>query len=497
MTQEEKTTDRAPAEFPVAGIRQKPSAQKLLASKMWWITLVCIIVALVLAWQSMPQTGPQINISFPEGHGLKVGDTLRHRGIDVGIVETVGLTSQLNGIQVKVELTPEAAVLCRQDTRFWIVRPSVGFTGIKGLETVVGSRYIAVSPGDPKAAHQRTFVGLAFAPPDELSGAGLDLLLQADARGGLNPGAPITWRGVQVGQVLTIGLSPDATRINVGVRINAGYRQLVRSNSKFWTTSGLGVHIGLSGIDLNADSLASLALGGISFITPIADQQAATVRNGHLFVLHSKLDDGWLKNAAAIPLINVKLPETVTIDGNTEASFLGLRRDKPFSVSGVLLRKGQTLSLLTAMLPHEQNEAGTIPELHIRRAATDVPVIVSAADVSKVVEEASGLQLIDLASVERDDSEHSMKLLRSPTQPEECFVCRTVFGDGDSSATIHSISQRQITVRDGIWLLHGDTDSSAWYGAPVVAYSDGSIIGVLTTTEQGTAVAPLTNTIVE
>ncbi len=493
MTLEDKKFNGDSAEFPVANVRERRSARRLMASKMWWITLACIVVSLTLAWKSIPRTGPQITISFPQGHGLNVGDTVRHRGIDVGVVETVGLASDLNGILVSVELTPEAAILCRQDTRFWIVRPYIGLTGIKGLETLVGSRYIAVSPGTPDAHHQQTFSGLASAPPDELSGTGLDLILQAKVRGGLNPGAPVTWRGVQVGQVLTIGLAPDATRVNVGVRINSGYHQLVRANSRFWITSGVGIHIGLSGIDLNADSLASLALGGISFATPSSDQQTAKVRNGHLFDLHSEPDDSWLENPTAIPLIDGNLPETVTIEGKLDSSFLGLRREQPFATSGVLITQGKRQFLLTASIPHEQNEAGQIPELHIRYSMTDQPVIISAANGMTFQEVASGLQLIDVSDADLELPADSNELLRSPTQPEECCVCRTVFSNGESSSIIHSIRHEQLSATGDIWMLSDDADLTAWNGAPVVAYSDGSIIGVMTTTEQGTAVVPLSS----
>jgi len=492
MTLKHKETNEESDPFPIANTRRKRSTSELLASKMWWLTLVCIVVACVLAWQSIPQIGPQITISFPQGHGLKTGDPIRHRGIDVGLVETVSLNSDLNGILVTAVLNPQAAVLCRQDTRFWIVRPNVGLTGINGLETLVGSRYIAVSPGTPDAARQRTFDGLTAAPPDELSGKGLELILQADGRGGLNPGAPLTWRGVPIGQVLTIGLSPDATHVNVGVRISTPYRELVRSNSKFWITSGLGVHIGLSGIDLTADSLASLTLGGISLTTPAAEQQTTPVGNGHLFVLHPRPDDSWMKNAAAIPLFDAKLPDTVTIEGKTDTSFLGFRRDKPFTVSGLLLRDGQQLSLLTATLPHEPTKAATLPELHIRQTGTGDPFIVSTANISALAEEASGLQLLSLSDLEPGDPVHSAELLRNPKQPEECCVCRTVFGDGESKTIIHSIGSEQLAVRDGIWMLSDNSDLSGWKGAPVVAYDDGRVIGVLVATEQGTAVAPVT-----
>jgi len=481
-----------PIEFPVADIRERPSAQKLLASKMWWITLVCTIVALVLAWHSMPQTGPQITITFPQGHGLKPGDALRYRGIDVGRVQSTTLKSDLDGIAVAVELDSKSANLCREGSRFWVVRPRVGLTAIEGLDTVVGARYIAVSPGPPDSARQHTFEGLVAAPPDEFSDGGLELTLKAESRSGLNPGAPVSWRGVQVGQVLSVGLSPDASQVNVGIRIGAAHRRLVKSNSRFWVTSGLGVHVGLSGIDLNADSLASLALGGLSFITPVADEPLSEVHSGYVFALNPAVDARWLESTMPIPLIDVHLPETVAIEGNVETSFLGIRRHETFSASGILLRTGTAVSLLTSGVPiNRTDEKMHSPELHVRQPGLDGVVVSSSLVLAEPDSGGTGIQLFEFPHKEPGHVVDASELLRRPKQPEECCVCRTVFSEGDSSSIIHSIGGQQLTVRDGIWMLNDGADLSAWNGAPVVAFRDGRIIGVLTTTGQGTAVVPI------
>ena len=259
---------RTPADFPMAVVRERAGTRRILSSKMWWVTLACAVMAAALAWQSVPVTGPTIVIEFPQGYGIKPGDALRHRGIDVGIVTRSSLTDDLSGILVSVELHPKAEILCREGSRFWIVRPQVTLTGVQGLETAVGSKYVAVSPGPADTARQYRFAGLATAPPDEIAGEGLELVLRGAQRSGLNPGAPVTWRGVDVGQVLSVDLSPDARHVDAGIRLSPQYRRLVSDNTKFWMTSGIDVHVGLDGIELHTESLATLALGGVSLITP-------------------------------------------------------------------------------------------------------------------------------------------------------------------------------------------------------------------------------------
>ena len=102
----------------------------LAGSYMWLLTLVCLVAAIGLVWWSMPEEGVHIEIHFPDGHGLRVEDTLRYRGIDVGTVEAVELKDDLAGVDVKVVLKPFAEPLARQGSQFWIVRPELSLIHI-------------------------------------------------------------------------------------------------------------------------------------------------------------------------------------------------------------------------------------------------------------------------------------------------------------------------------------------------------------------------------
>ena len=203
---EQQTSDAekpvvTPPQFPVAQIKEvKATSALMLSSKMWWVTAVCLVLAFWLTCRSIPSHGPTIVIQFPEGYGLKSGDAVRHRGIDVGIVSDVVLSSDLSQIAATVTLTPEAENLAREGTRFWIVRPQLSLTGVSGLETAVGAKYIAVSPGEPSGIVCKSFDGLAVSPPDEGGDGGIDIVLRSDARHGVTVGSPIAWRGVDVGQ---------------------------------------------------------------------------------------------------------------------------------------------------------------------------------------------------------------------------------------------------------------------------------------------------------
>ncbi len=198
-------------EFPTATLqpRRQLTRQVLGNSRMWWATLAALAVAGVLVWQSMEQAGPEISIDFPEGHGLKVGDFVRHRGIDVGHVDRIELADDLKNIEVGITLLHGADGLAREGSRFWIVRPQLSLTEVRGLETAVGAKYIAVRPGTTDGNQCRKFVGLAAPPAGDLDERGMEIVLRGDESFGLYAGAPVAWRGVDVGEVLSVNLASD------------------------------------------------------------------------------------------------------------------------------------------------------------------------------------------------------------------------------------------------------------------------------------------------
>jgi paraquat-inducible protein B len=479
--------------FPIAEVRQASTMISLIRhSRMWWVTLVCLVIAISLAWMSMPRSGPKITIRFPDGHGLKVGDRMRHRGIDVGEVTGLELSADLSTIDTQVTLQPAAASLAREGSRFWIVRPQFSLEGITGLETAVGAKYIGVSPGEPNNARQSMFEGLAAAPPDDLKHDGVEIVLRGDERHGLTAGVPVTWRGVDVGQVLAVGLSPDAMHVDVHIRIDAAYKRLVNTHSKFWVTSGLGVDFRLTGVKLTAESLATIARGGVSFITPQLEAPASDVVAGRVFKLHPDINDDWMENVAAIALIDIELPPTVSISGIRKSSLLGIPRNKAFTNSGIILKSNQGSHLLTAADTFEEIEDNTLQSVTLHQPGVESEFTwndVSLEALTVATNETARLSLSELPS---PSGSIASVATRVPTVPEECVVGRSVAGEDGPSSVMYAIGAERFTEKDGLWSFTDDeTDLADWHGAPVIAVSDGKLIGLLLVTPTGPAVAPM------
>ncbi|MBX3402233.1 MAG: MCE family protein [Phycisphaeraceae bacterium] len=267
-------------------------------SILWFVPVLAVGLVGVLFFQAYAQRGPLITINFANGEGLRAGDPVSFRGVQVGKVREVLLTPDLAGVSTRVELNKDAAGLAVEGSRFWVVRPELSLTRVSGLETLLGPRYIEAEPGPAGAPAARSFQGLQTPPRGAgrgLPGAegGLELTLSGTRLGSVTPGSPVVYREVRVGSVLAADLSPDSRTVDVQVRIDPAYVHLVRENTRFWNVSGIGLDLGLGGLKLRAGSLESVLAGGIAFATP--NRPGQPVAPGHRFELAESADDSWLK----------------------------------------------------------------------------------------------------------------------------------------------------------------------------------------------------------
>jgi paraquat-inducible protein B len=195
----------------------------------------------------------------------------------------------------------------------------VGIGNITGLNTVISGPEINVLPGNGEK--QSEFVGLENAPV-ALEEKGLKVTIISNRLGSLRPGSPVYYRGVEVGTIQGCDLGSDAVTVAIQVLIKQRYAKLVRNGSKFWNVSGMDVNFGFfRGLEVNMESLRSLATGGIAFATP-EDPKDPPAKNGTAFLLYNKPEKEWLEWAPKIPLVPVKLqqqeikPDAANTGGN-------------------------------------------------------------------------------------------------------------------------------------------------------------------------------------
>lgn len=250
------------------------------------------------------QQGVVIQIKAPSGDGLSPGTAIRYKGIDVGKIETVELSDDLQAVLLNARITKASARIASAGTEFWVVKPELGLVRTANLETLVTGQYLEVRPAS-KAGKAQSFFEIRQAVPvvAETREQGLHLVLSAPRRGSLKPGVLVSYREVPVGKVTRYELGRTSDTVLVHVLIEPRYAPLVRSGSRFWNASGIGVDAGLfKGVKLRAESLEALLEGGIAFATPDNPVMGGPAQPGQTFVLHDEYVDEWLKWAPKIVL---------------------------------------------------------------------------------------------------------------------------------------------------------------------------------------------------
>ena len=249
------------------------------------------------------QKGTVVTIRVDRADGLRSGTPVKFKGLDVGKIEDVDLSDDLQSVLLTARITEVPERIARVGSQFWVVKPELGLMKTSNLETLVTGQYIEVQPAAKNLGPQKNFVALANPPEAVKQEAGLSLVLSAARRGSLKTGVPVTYREVTVGKVTGYELGQTADRVLVHILIEPKYAPLVRSGTRFWNTSGFGFDYGLfKGATVRTESLETLIQGGIAFATPDGDRMGSPARPEQTFPLFDKFEDEWLTWAPKISL---------------------------------------------------------------------------------------------------------------------------------------------------------------------------------------------------
>jgi paraquat-inducible protein B len=186
-----------PDDVPEATVRKRRGF-----SFVWLVPLVAAAIAVWLGIVTLREQGPTITVSFDTADGLEAGKTkIKYKDVEIGVVDEVRLSEDFDGIIAIAKIAKPASRLMAEDTRFWVVRPRIGLSGVTGLGTLLSGAFIEIDPGTGSPATE--FTGLKEPPPVTSNVPGRQFVLEADTLGSIERGAPIYYNGLRVGQVLS------------------------------------------------------------------------------------------------------------------------------------------------------------------------------------------------------------------------------------------------------------------------------------------------------
>jgi paraquat-inducible protein B len=266
-----------PNDFPQMEITPEKRSMWRNLSYVWLVPVFALIVSLGVAWQSYLGRGVLITIEFENAAGITPKDTtIRFHDIVIGTVEEVSFTSDMAKVIVSARIEKTVAATLNPETLFWVVRPEVSARGVSGLSTVLSGVYVDSAWVPIENSEARAFVGAAQTPLIQPGLEGTRISIRTKDGSSLTAGAPVFFRGIEVGQLDTPVLSDTGDSTTVEAFINAPYDKFLTTDSRFWNMSGFSVSLGPSGLSLNVASLGALLTGGVAFDNVVSGGEPVT-----------------------------------------------------------------------------------------------------------------------------------------------------------------------------------------------------------------------------
>jgi paraquat-inducible protein B len=325
-----------PGPHPVAAVRARLSGGWRF-SLIWTIPIVTAAIGGWLAWDTLSKRGPLITVTFRAAEGLQAGQShVRYKAVDMGLVERVTLTQDLQHVEVTVRMTREAEPLLTDHARFWVVKPRFFAGAVSGLETLFSGAYIGLAvTGQGSGETKRDFTGLEDPPVLQSDEPGHTFLLQSARIGNINIGSPVYYRDLTVGEVLGWDVADMADSVMLHVFVRAPFDRYVHDGTRFWNASGATVKLGASGLEFQIESLRALVLGGIAFDTPAEGRNTPVSVENHQYPLYAN------KDAADAASYEQRVPMLAYFGG----SVAGLGPGAPVTLHGIRVGEVQSVNL--------------------------------------------------------------------------------------------------------------------------------------------------------
>jgi paraquat-inducible protein B len=207
-------------------------------------------------------------IHFAKADGLAKGSAVRLMGIKIGQVEALHFSGDdaSAGVTAEVRIHAPYQRHLNASAEFWLVKPEINGVTVRGLDTLISGPYIAARSQGASSPLAADYSALSAPPSSRINAPGLRLKLRTEELRSVDVGSKIYYRKIAVGQVESVAL--DSKGVTLGIFIHEAYRKLVHRDSRFYNASGISISGGFGGLDLQADSVASILAGGIAFYTP-------------------------------------------------------------------------------------------------------------------------------------------------------------------------------------------------------------------------------------
>lgn len=313
-TPQDPTPPSAPRAAPL-DIRPAKRPLRERFSLVWVVPVMALIVSLAVAYRAYSDRGQLIEVAFSDATGISIGQTpLKFREVTVGLVETVRFADDLSEVIVGIRVNNDVADFIDDNAAFWLVQPEVSTRGISRLDTVLSGPFIEglwdAETGDTLSLYR----ALDRAPVERFASGGRVVQLRTADAGSISEGAPVLFRGLEVGELFNLRLDPGGTGALIDAFIRAPHDERLTSGTRFWDISGFSVSVGGAGLSLDVRSIASLITGGVEFADIVSG--GTPIETGHQYRLYD--DESTARDAILLDDADNFVPVSLLVDGSVQ-----------------------------------------------------------------------------------------------------------------------------------------------------------------------------------
>lgn len=217
-------------------------------------------------------SAPGLHLRLQAGSlaGISHGSPVLYRKMQVGTVQNHELTA--GGISLQVLINPKYQHLVNSSSRFWNVSGITLQGSLQGFSIKAGTLNSLLSGGiafdTPNLNATDVINGTHFVLHESINQAhqsGLHIRLSSESAEGLRVGTRVKYKGLEVGQIISLKLNPDERNITAKALLKESAQWLAREGSRFWLVRP---KLGLA----NTANLETLVTGQYVEVLPASDQ---------------------------------------------------------------------------------------------------------------------------------------------------------------------------------------------------------------------------------
>ncbi|EOB6261516.1 MlaD family protein [Vibrio fluvialis] len=213
----------------------------------------------------LANSGLTISLKASDLGGISIGSQIVYKKIPIGEVYSYQLDESAKSVIIQASIKNEYRHIITSESRFWNVSgvgTTVGFDGIdvhlESLSALIGGSIAVDSPDGGEPVEQNTQFRLYR--DLKTAGRGIPVKIDLPDNNNINPsGAPIIYRGIEIGQITNLQLNND--KIVASAAVQPAFSDLLNSGSHFVLEEA---KVSLTGVE----NLANLVKGNFLTLVP-------------------------------------------------------------------------------------------------------------------------------------------------------------------------------------------------------------------------------------